>query len=78
MGGPKKAQDTVLVESDSSKPPQEGLMVARLLANVTKGCVPVRILNLSEKDVVVNPKTLLGDAFLIKNVIFFSKSSADY
>ncbi len=69
MGGPKKTQYTVLVESDTSKPLQEGLMVARLLANVKKGCVPVRLLNLSEKDVVVNPKTLLADAFLVKNVV---------
>ncbi len=68
MGGPKKTQYTVLVESDSSKRLPEGLMVARLLANVKKGCVPVRLLNLSEKDVVVNPKTLLADAFLVMSL----------
>ncbi|KAL0147878.1 hypothetical protein M9458_056837, partial [Cirrhinus mrigala] len=34
MGGPKRTQCTVLVESDSSKRLPEGLLVARLLANV--------------------------------------------
>lgn len=69
MGGPKRTQYTVLVESQSFEKVPEGLMVARLLANVDKGCVPVRLLNLSEKDVIVHPRALLAVAFLIQNVV---------
>lgn len=32
---------------------------------VEKGCVPIWLLNLSERDIIVNPRTLLADAFLV-------------
>lgn len=49
MGGPKPTLCTVLVEIQFPKRIPEDLVVARLLANVKKGCLPVYLLNSSEK-----------------------------
>lgn len=69
VGGPKKKLHTVLVESQSPLKVPEGLVIARLLANVKRGRVPVRVLNLSEKDLVIKPRTFLADAFMVQSVV---------
>lgn len=46
-----------------------GLAVGRVLANVTKQYVPVRVMNLSTQTVVIRPNTHLADGFLVQEVL---------
>lgn len=57
--GPKGMPYTALVEKLPSQKPPDGLVVARVLADVKKGFVPVRVMNLSAKPVCVKPNTPL-------------------
>ncbi|KAI4871899.1 hypothetical protein NFI96_003182 [Prochilodus magdalenae] len=66
--GPKGMPYTALVEKLPSQKPPDGLVVARVLADVKKGFIPVRVMNLSAKPVCVKPNTPIAAAFLVKNV----------
>ncbi len=69
MRGPKKQSYTALIEAKPSLKLPVGLVVGRVLANVTKQNVPVRVMNLSERTVVIRANTHLADVFLIQEVL---------
>jgi len=66
--GPKRKTYTALIENHSSLPLPEGLLVAKVLADVKKGCAPVRVMNMSQHAVTIEPNYHLAEAFLVQNV----------
>lgn len=66
--GPKKKTYTTLIESHSSVQLPDGLLVAKVLTDVQKGCAPVRVMNLSKRTVTIKPNTHLAEAFLVQSV----------
>ncbi|KAL7856578.1 hypothetical protein SRHO_G00154770 [Serrasalmus rhombeus] len=66
--GPKGTAYTALVERLPFQKPPDGLVVARVLADVKKGFVPVRVMNVSARPVSVKPNTPIAAAFLVKSV----------
>ena len=67
--GPRKGSYTALIEARPSLKLPEGLIVGRVLANVEKGCVPVRVMNLSCRTVSIKSHTHLADVFLVQQVL---------
>lgn len=43
--------------------------MGRVLAYVKKGCVPVRVMNLSARPVLIKPHVQLAEAFLVQDVL---------
>ncbi|KAF7650305.1 hypothetical protein LDENG_00127870 [Lucifuga dentata] len=69
--GPMKKVYTALIESHKSYQLPDGpsLTVGKVLANVRKGSVPVKVMNLSERAMWIKPNTPLAEAFLVQNVV---------
>ncbi|XP_072574574.1 uncharacterized protein [Paramormyrops kingsleyae] len=72
--GPQRKTYTVLMESRASLQLPQGLLVAKVLADVTGGCAPVRVMNLSQHTVTLKPYTHLAVAVLVDNVLEFTDS----
>ncbi|KAK0156633.1 hypothetical protein N1851_000066 [Merluccius polli] len=61
-GMPSKASFQVLVEATSGVSLPKSLLVANVLATTTGGRVPIRVLNSSEKPVMLKPRSRIADA----------------
>uniref|UniRef100_A0A3B1K6C6 Gypsy retrotransposon integrase-like protein 1 n=1 Tax=Astyanax mexicanus TaxID=7994 RepID=A0A3B1K6C6_ASTMX len=68
FGGPKRQEYTALVEGLASQKLPEGLAVGRVVANVKRSCVPVRIMNLSGRPMKIWPQAPIAEVFLVKQV----------
>ncbi|KAL7882920.1 hypothetical protein SRHO_G00005780 [Serrasalmus rhombeus] len=68
FGGPRWREYTGLVEGLASQKLPDSLAVARVLANVKRSGVPVRIMNLSERPMRIRPQTPIAEVFLVKQV----------
>lgn len=69
--GPQRKTHTALIEGHSSLQLPQNLLVAKVLADVKRGCVPVRVMNLSQCAITIRPHTHLANAFLVDNVVEF-------
>lgn len=70
--GPQRKAYTALIESHSSLKLPPNLLVAKVLADVKRGCAPIRVMNLSQRTVTIKPHTHLADAFLVEKVVEFT------
>lgn len=69
--GPSRRTYTALIEGLSPLQPHQSLLVAKALADVKGGWVPVRVMNLSQHAVTIKPNAHLSNAFLVDNVVEF-------
>lgn len=69
--GPQRKTYTALIEGHPSLQLPQDLIVAKVLADVKKGCAPVRVMNLSQRAITIKPQTHLAKAFLVENVVEF-------
>ncbi|XP_063760148.1 uncharacterized protein LOC134878197 [Eleginops maclovinus] len=69
--GPQRKTYTALIEGHPSLQLPQDLLVAKVLADVKRGCAPVRVMNLSQRAIIIKPHTQLANAFLVDNVVEF-------
>lgn len=70
--GPRRKTYTALIEGRSSLQLPQDLLVANVLADVKRGCAPVRVVYLSQRAITIRPHTHLANASLVKGVVDFS------
>lgn len=70
--GPQRKTYTALIQSHSSLQLPQDLLVAKVLADVKRGCASVRVMNLSQHAITIEPHTHLADVFLMENIMDFS------
>ena len=70
--GPQRKTYTALIEGQATLTLPQDLLVAKVLADVKRGCIPVRVMNLSQHDITIQPHTHLANAVLVHNVVEFS------
>jgi hypothetical protein len=70
--GPRRKTYTALIEGNSPLQLPQNLLVAKVYADVKRGCAPVRLMNLSQHAIVIRPHTHLANAFLVDHVVEFS------
>ena len=70
--GPQRKTYTALIDSHSSLKLPQDLLVAKVLANVKRGCAPVRVMNLSQYPITIRPHTHLAIVSLVDSVVDFS------
>lgn len=69
--GVQKHTYTALIESHTPLGLPNGLLIAKVLANVKKGYAPIRVMNMSQRSLTIRPQTPLAHAFLVENVVEF-------
>ena len=55
--GPQRKTYTAMIEGHSSLQLPQDLLVAKVLADVKRGCAPVRVMNLSQQTITIKPHT---------------------
>lgn len=70
--GPQRKTYTAMIAGHSSLQLPQGLLVARVLADVKRGCAPVRVLNLSQQAITIKPSTHLANVSLVSSVVDFA------
>lgn len=75
--GPQKKIYTALIESPSAIQRHQGLLVAKVLTDVKRGYAPVRVMNVSRKNITIKPNTQLATAFLVDKVVESSNTKGD-
>lgn len=75
--GPQKKIYTALIESPSPHQLPQDLLVAKVLTDVKRGYAPVRVMNVSRKNITMEPNTQLATAFLVDKVIESSDIKGD-
>lgn len=73
--GPQRKAYTALIEGHASLKLPQDILVARVLVNVSRGLAPIRVMNLSDRDIVIRPHTPLANAILVQQVVEFSDKS---
>ena len=74
--GPQRKTYTALIEGHPFLRLPQDLLVAKVLADVKKGCTPVRVMNLSQHAITIKPRTHLANAHLVENVVEFPDKKA--
>lgn len=69
--GPQRKTYTALIESQALVRLPQDLLVAKVLADVKRGCAPVRVMNLSQRVITIRPHTHLANAVLVHSVVEF-------
>lgn len=77
QAGPRRKTYTALIESQASVRLPQDLLVAKVLADVQRGCAPVRVMNLSQRVITIKPHTHLANAVLVQSVVEFSEGGQD-
>lgn len=67
--GPQRKTYTALIESQASVRLPQDLLVAKVLADVQRGCAPVRVMNLSQRVITIKSHTHLANAALVQSVM---------
>lgn len=67
--GPHRKTYTALIEGLSQSKLPQGILVARVLTDVKKGCAPASVLNASQMDITIQPHTELAMTFLVDQVV---------
>ena len=75
--GPQRKTYTALIEGHPSLQLPQNLLVAKVLADVKRGCAPVRVMNLSQHTITIKPHTHLAKASLVDSVMEFSDKRQD-
>ena len=70
--GPQRKTCTAMIEGHSSLQLPQDLLVAKVLADVKRGCAPVRVMNLSQQTITIKPHTHLAKVSLVNSVVDFS------
>ncbi|XP_057200295.1 retrovirus-related Pol polyprotein from transposon 297 [Triplophysa rosa] len=69
--GPQRKTYTALIEGHASLQLPQDVLVAKVLANVKRGCAPVRVMNLSQRVITIRRHTSLASAVLVDKVVEF-------
>lgn len=69
--GPQRKIYTALIEGHPSLQLPQDVLVAKVLANVKRGCAPVRVMNLSQRVITIKRHTSLASAVLVDKVVEF-------
>lgn len=69
--GPQRKIYTALIEGHPSLQLPQDILVAKVLANVKRGCAPVRVMNLSQRVITIKRHTNLASAVLVDKVVEF-------
>ncbi|KAI2648630.1 Transposon Ty3-I Gag-Pol polyprotein [Labeo rohita] len=75
--GPQRKTYTALIEGHPSLQLPQDILVAKVLANVKRGCAPVRVMNLSQRVVTIKRHTNLASAVLVDKVVEFPDKKHD-
>lgn len=70
--GPTRKTYSAMIASHSSLQLPQDLLVARVFANVKRGSVPVRVMNLSQRAIIIRPHTHLANVSLVTGVVNFA------
>ncbi|KAL0161439.1 hypothetical protein M9458_045164 [Cirrhinus mrigala] len=75
--GPQRKTYTALIEGHPSLQLPQDVLVGKLLANVKRGCAPVRVMNLSQRVVTIKRHTNLASVVLVDKVVEFPDKKHD-
>lgn len=70
--GPQRKTYAALIESHLSMQLPQNIFVAKVLADVKRGCAPVRVMNDRQREVTIKPHTRLANVFLVDRVMEFA------
>ncbi|KAL0202364.1 hypothetical protein M9458_000382, partial [Cirrhinus mrigala] len=75
--GPQRKTYTALIEGHPSLQLPQDVLVGKVLANVKRGCAPVRVMNLSQRVVTIKRHTNLASVVLVDKVVEFPDKKHD-
>ncbi len=75
--GPHRKTYTAVIEGHPSLRLPQDLLVAKVLVDVTRGCAPVRVMNLSQRAITIKPRTHLANVSLVDGVLDFAEKTQD-